>query len=100
MDFTSHLRHGHDKPREPDAIGTIVTDLCLLDMGSNQRMEFMTVLPWVLFIILNGETEVPTPMKYATYEECMKDGAILAMTIKVDLMLTNHVLEPKCVKKP
>ena len=60
----------------------------------------MNALPWLLFIVLNGEYEVPTPMRYATYEQCMKDGALLAMTMKVDLQLIRHVLDPKCVRQP
>lgn len=57
------------------------------------------ILPWVLYIILNGDVEVLTPIRYASYDECMTKGALVALSIKIDLMLANHTLEPKCVLK-
>jgi hypothetical protein len=55
------------------------------------------MLPWVLFLILDGNLAVETPFHYATYEDCISDGTIRAMAAKVELRLVNRTLEPKCL---
>lgn len=53
---------------------------------------------WVLYILINNMTLVPTTLKYTSYEECMHDGALFAMSVKVDAQL-DSTLEPKCFKE-
>lgn len=60
----------------------------------------MHLLPWILFVTLDGGTLVETLMHYATYKECMAEGRMLSNALKEDMHMTGPYLEPVCKRIP
>jgi hypothetical protein len=58
------------------------------------------ILPWLLILLLDATTELPTTMRFATESQCIEYGESLSLAIRVDLQLTQHTVDPKCVRRP
>jgi hypothetical protein len=58
------------------------------------------ILPWLLFIVLDGVMEVPTTIRFESEDKCIEYGELLAMSMKVDLQLATHNIDPLCKLVP
>jgi hypothetical protein len=63
-------------------------------------MRRAVLLPWLLVLMIDGPWQVETPLRFATETACVQQGESLALRILVDLKLTGHTVDPKCLWRP